>query len=83
MSMANIFIYTGLVIMLVGAVFGFFVAIKGYRETDWQDVKKISIWAGFQRGPLNPAMRRLTKIWAALMLIGIILLAIGISIGLK
>lgn len=31
--MANVFIYGGLGILLATAVFGFFVALKGYKET--------------------------------------------------
>lgn len=81
--MGNILMYTGLGIMLLGAIFGFFVAVKGYKETDRSGVKKISLWAGFQRGPMNPAMKRLTKIWGVIMFAGLVIVFTGIAIGLK
>lgn len=81
--MADIFIYTGLGIMLLGAIFGLGVAVKGYKETDWSGVRKISIWGGFQRGGISPVMRKLTYIWVGIMIMGFIFVGIGLSVGLN
>lgn len=81
--MANTFIYCGLGIMLLGALFGFFVAVKGYRHTDWSKVKKISYWGKFQRGKLTPQMKRLIWIWAGVMILGFALTGVGISLGIE
>ena len=69
--------------MLLGSIFGFFVAVKGYKETDWDSIKRISIRGTFMRGPTTPAMKKLVRIWAGAMILGFILVAIGISIGLN
>ncbi len=73
---ADWFIYPGLGILLLGAIFGFYVAYKGYRSTDWSNLKRISARATFFRGEPTPAMKKLI-----IMIAGFILLAIGISIG--
>lgn len=80
--MANIFIYTGLAILLIGVVFGFVVAVKGYRATDWHSVKKISYRGMFQRGEPTPQMKTLIRIWGAVMILGFIITGIGLAIGL-
>lgn len=81
--MTNILIYGGLGILLLGSVFGFFVAYKGYKETDWGGVKRISARGAFTRGPKTPAMKRLVRLWLAIMILGFVLLGAGISIGLS
>ena len=81
--MANVFIYAGLIVMLAGAVFGLFVAVKGYRQTDWRKAGRISYYARFTHGNSHsPEMKKLTRIWGIIMLAGLILTAIGIAIGL-
>ena len=80
--MVNLFIYTGLTIMLIGALFGFFVAYKGYKETNWKEVNKISSRALFMRGPRTPQMKKLSNIWRIIMIIAFVVVGIGIAIGL-
>lgn len=69
--------------MLIGALFGFYVAVKGFRATDWPGIKKISIMSGFQRGKNSPEMKRLTRIWMGVMIAGFILTGIGLTIGIN
>lgn len=78
---ADWFIYPGLGILLLGAIFGFYVAYKGYRSTDWSNLKRISSRAVFFRGEPTPSMKKLIRTWMIIMIAGFILLAIGISIG--
>lgn len=80
--MANAFIYAGLIVMLTGAVFGLFVAVKGYRQSDWHSIGKISYYARFTHGGTSPEMKRLTRIWGIIMVAGLILTGIGLAIGL-
>lgn len=60
--MANIFIYGGLGVMLFGAVFGFYVALKGYKSTGWDNIKRITTRGQFMRGPMTPQMKKLVRI---------------------
>lgn len=78
--MANFFIYTGLVILLTGAVFGIYVGIQGIRSRK-NHSGKFSLLAAWQFGPVSPEMKRLIKIWRILMLIGGIITGIGIAIS--
>lgn len=78
--MTDIFIYCGLLILLAGVVFGFFLAIKGFKETDWNAVRSISVWSNFQRGAMSPQMKRLTGLWITIMIIGLILIGIGLTL---
>lgn len=80
--MANAFIYAGLIVMLTGAVFGLFVAVKGYRQSDWRSIGKISYYARFTRGNSSPEMKRLTHMWGIIMVAGLILTGTGLAIGL-
>lgn len=68
--------------MLVGAIFGLIIAVKGYMQTEWRQVRRISYWNNFQFGQMSPQMRKLTRIWAIIMVLGFILTGIGLSIGL-
>lgn len=77
---ADWFIYPGLWILLLGAIFGFYVAYKGYRSTDWSNLKRISSRAVFFHVEPTPAMKKLIRTWMIIMIAGFILLAIGISI---
>ncbi len=80
--MANVFIYAGLIVMLAGAVFGLFVAVKGYLQSDWRSIGKISYYARFTHGSTSPEMKRLTRMWGIIMVAGLILTGIGLAIGL-
>ncbi len=79
--MANTFIYIGLGIMLIGAVYEFFVAVKGYHSSKGQWWQRFQLNA-FYQGPPDPKMRRLIKIWMLIMITGFAFTGIGISIGL-
>lgn len=80
--MANSFIYSGLAVMLLGAVFGIFVAVKGFRETEWTEAKRISIRGSFTRGYVSPRMKKLIRIWVLVMIAGFLITGIGLAIGL-
>ena len=82
-SMANMFIYSGFTILLIGAAFGLIIAVKGYKETDWGKIKRISYFGDFQRGEKSLKIKRLTRIWCGIMIAGFIVLGIGLSIGLN
>lgn len=79
--MTNVLIYGGLGIMLLGAVFGFFVAVKGYRATDWSKVKRMQVNL-FHQGSTTPRMKRLILAWGIIMIIGLIITGIGIATGI-
>ncbi len=81
--MANMFIYSGFTILLIGAAFGLIIAVKGYKETDWGKIKRISYFGDFQRGEKSLKIKRLTRIWCGIMIAGFIVLGIGLSIGLN
>lgn len=78
----NALIYTGLGILLLGTIYGIYVAVKGY-EGRKGDGGKISLLTGFQPGSVTPQMKRLIWIWGVIMIIGFVLTGIGITIGLK
>lgn len=79
--MYSIIIYCGLGILLIGSIFGFYVAYKGLRDSNGGLARSIKLNV-FTQGPPSPYMRKLIKIWLAIMLIGFIITGIGISIGL-
>lgn len=81
--MANIFIYIGFGIMLIGAAYGIFVAIKGIESRKRNGDKVHSFITGFQFGPVSPEMKRLMIIWGIIMLMGFIFTGIGLAIGLE
>lgn len=81
--MTNVFIYGGLGILLIGAVFGLFVAIKGYKEQNRNGKNHAFLSGVFMRGPMTPEMRKLVSIWGGITIVGFIILVIGISTGLK
>ncbi|MCI8998225.1 MAG: hypothetical protein HFJ95_04440 [Muribaculaceae bacterium] len=81
--MTNILIYSGLGILLLGSIFGIFVALKGYRNDARSDIKGMSSTGFFQQHKISPEMKKLTRVWGCIMISGFILLGIGISIGLK
>lgn len=80
--MADIFIYSGLAIMLLGAIFGFFVALRGYRSTDWKFVRRIQPNA-FSHGNTSAAQKRLQRCWAAAMAIGIAITGLGVYLATR
>ena len=74
-------IYGGLGLLLLGTLFGFVVAVKGHKATDWKNVKNISARGRFYWGDVSPEMRRLARVWTGIMIVGFILIGIGLSIG--
>lgn len=78
--MANIFIYGGLGILLAAAVFGFFVALKGYKETKGNMPRRI-FTTDFSYGTKSPQMKKLIRIWSVGMIVGFIIIGIGITVG--
>lgn len=78
--MANLLIYGGLGLLIIGACFGIFIAIKGGRETGWADVRGLSL---FNHDKISPQMKKLTSVWAVIMIIGLLIAGIGLAIGLK
>ena len=80
--MANLFIYGGLGILLAAAVFGFFVAVKGYRETKGNMPRRI-VPFDFSQVPESPQMKKLIRIWSVGMIAGFIITGIGIALGLN
>ena len=68
--------------MFLGAVFGFFVAIKGYSETRERGINRFQVSAFFNHSDPSPTLRRLVRIWTLIMMAGIALTAIGIARGL-
>lgn len=81
--MANVFIYGGLAILLIGTLFGLFVAIKGLSESKSGSKGKAVSLMIFNPSPVSPEMRRLFKIWAWLMVCGLVAVGIGLAIGTK
>ncbi|MDO4319022.1 MAG: hypothetical protein Q4C34_00460 [Bacteroidales bacterium] len=81
--MASIFIYAGLGIMLVGAAYGIYVAVKGLETRKGDSSKPHPFIAGFQFGPVSPEMRRLITVWGVIMIVGLIVTGIGVAIGLN
>ncbi len=78
--MANIFIYTGIVIMLLGALYGVCIAVKGIRGRKGNESENMF---SFQFGSVSPGMKKLIAIWGAVMIVGFIITGIGLAIGLK
>lgn len=77
--MANVFIYGGLGVLLLGSIFGVYVAVKGYMATNWSKTKRI-IGPSFYHGNVDPKTERLVRIWVITMFIGFILTGIGMAI---
>lgn len=77
--MADVFIYGGLGILLIGCVYGLFVAIKGFLESKGRNVAM----SFFNPSTVSPQMRRLIRIWAWLMVLGFVSLGIGLELGSK
>ena len=77
--MANVFIYGGLGVLLLGSIFGVYVAIVGMKATDWGKTKRI-IGASFYHGNVDPKTKRLVRIWVITMFIAFILTGIGMAI---
>lgn len=80
--MANIFIYTGIGIMLLGALYGVCIAVKGIgsRKGNGSEIQNMF---SFQFGSVSPGMKKLIAIWGAVMIVGFIITGIGLAIGLK
>ena len=72
--MADFFIYTGLVIMVLGSLYGIYIGIEGFRSRPRQ-----SVLAGFSFGSVSPRLRRLIALWGAIMAAGLVLTCIGMS----
>lgn len=81
--MTDIFIYTGLGVLLLGSLVGLAAAIKGFitnRNISPDDT-----------GPCNPSRpslkphmpQKLLRAWYVLMIVGFIIVGIGISMGLN
>lgn len=81
--MADVFIYSGLGILLLGAVYGLCIAVKGYRDGRKRGESNLSLFFGFNFGSATPQMRRLTVIWGIISIIGFIVLVIGLATGLN
>lgn len=79
--MADIFIYSGLGIMLLGALYGIYVAIRGIRSRKDDGSGMLSAF-NFQFGSVNPEMKRLIINWGIIMVAGFIVTCIGLAIGL-
>lgn len=58
--------------LLLGAIFGVFVAVKGYKATDWGKTRRI-IGDSFYYGNVDPKMKKLVRIWVIMMFSGFIL----------
>lgn len=80
--MTDVFTYSGLAMVLIGTVLGLYIAIKGYKSTEWSRLKKIYVWADFQRGPISPQIRRLSRLWTVIMIVGLILIGTGMTVGI-
>lgn len=80
--MANIFIYSGLGILILGSLFGIYIAVRGIKESGGKFSSELQL-NPFNLVNRSPIMKRLTKIWMIIMVIGFIVTGIGISIGLK
>lgn len=81
--MANIFIYSGLCIMILGSLYGIYVAIKGFRSRLGNGSEKQNMLSFFQFGPVSQEMKKLITIWGVIMLAGLIITCVGLAIGLK
>lgn len=80
--MTDFLIYTGLGVLLLGAVYGIYVALMGLKEQNNGSIRWSSLFY-FHFGAQSPKMRKLTRNWAVIMIAGAILTAIGIAVGLK
>ncbi|MBO5455803.1 MAG: hypothetical protein J6A20_04735 [Muribaculaceae bacterium] len=80
--MANIFIYSGLGILILGSLFGIYIAVRGIKESGGKFSSELQL-NPFNHVNRSPVMKRLTKSWMIIMVIGFIVTGIGISIGLK
>ena len=80
--MDHVFIYGGLGRSLAAAVFGFFVAVKGYKETKGNMPQRI-FTTDFSYATKSPQMKKLIRIWSVGMIIGFIIIGIGIAVGLN
>lgn len=76
--MANLLIYGGLIIFLIGSAYGLFVAIKAFRQSGGNGLLCPDFSAPGSR--LTPQMRKLTKIWAVIMVVGLMTVTIGMII---
>lgn len=80
--MASAFIYVGLGILLIGAIFGLYVAIRGFKKTGWKMVTELHVWDNMPNGTASPVMQKLTWTWGGIMAIGFFVVFIGLLIGL-
>lgn len=81
--MSDILINTGLGIMLLGAVYGLIIAIIGYRNRPKSTAPASPMYAAFQTGHKSPRMKTRIRIWAIMMIAGLLLTGVGISIPLS
>lgn len=76
--MANIYIYGGLGLLCLGAVFGLSVAIKGYVQAESYEAEKPAS-DKFSQDSLSPLFKKIFKTWAFIMASAFVVLAIGMS----
>lgn len=81
--MVNFFIYSGLGIMLLGALYGLCIAVKGYLSRIKSGENRSNIFNGFMPGNVSSQMRKLIRTWGIIMIAGAILTGIGLALGLK
>lgn len=74
--MVDICIYGGAAIMIIGALIGMFGAIKGYAAT-----KGIPPVDRYRRDEVTLKTKKYKLAWFVLMLIGMVVIGVGISIG--
>ena len=67
--------------MLLGTFYGIYVAIKGIRSRSAS--RQQNVLTAFQFGPVSPEIRKLIVIWGVIMFIGLLITAVGLSLGLK
>lgn len=80
--MANIFIYTGFGIMLLDALYGIYIAVKGIKSRNANSLEKHNIF-NFQFGSVSPEIKKLVTVWGVIMILGFAITGIGLAIGLK
>lgn len=80
--MTNFFIYGGLGILLLGAIFGLCAAIEGSRSQGWKPSEMFRL--DFRNhGPMPRQVKKLVITWGIVTILGFIILGIGLCMGLN
>lgn len=79
--MASLFIYIGFAVLLISAVFGLFIAFRGFRENGGFSKFRFAALVSNHNDSAGNSIHRLVRLWLISMVTGIALVGVGAIIG--